>query len=330
MRIPKGTKFDIATGRFLLGNAVALTNPNGVPPTKYDIELGSMLDHDERGVVIPSPSIFEGSAGRFHMRQPDGVDFTIPSSALLFFDKIDSPRNLTFSMNELTDDYLESKGIVTRTQVKPSESTAEAFNNAPFEVLEERLRSEPGAWSIWQWPHKDDFAKYKITPEAGFRLSLESSLIVPDITCPYDDALEFKDRYRKELRSLRHHIEKLARKISMSGFDEILIRVEKEEFREALEQYLEASRKSNIITKIASLDVTANWSGMVSEAIKHVGTVGLGATAGTQILGLDLKTSFAWAGMTVLGQISATSSFGLKKGGENPFAYRVKIMKNFK
>jgi hypothetical protein len=331
--IRSGSRFDLSTGRWITPKEASKipgfpSLPFEADGLKTQIKLQKSLGPDERGVILPPASIFAPVPEGVRVVEGAGPGM-VPSAALLFFDIVDSPINMLLSFDEVTDASLEKSGYLVHSSINangsPNFQWMEGLTN---HVLTERLSQDPGKWSVWDWPNKKAIPNHLLARDTAFRLSLESAILVPDVSATYEDTLEFKARYREELKTLRRQIDRLCLKVSQTGWDPLAVRIELEEFEESLAEYLSAARKSNLPKVLTSMDVSMNWSAAIVDLIKQAAPAAATALAGGA-LHVPLSSLALIVGTTTLSQLSISSTFGRKAKSENPFAYRIRVERQF-
>ncbi|KTT95009.1 DUF6236 family protein [Sphingomonas sanguinis] len=291
-----------------------------VPPTSID--LSQPLAKGERGGIIGiAAKINPSEDGNGVNLITRGIDEGAIKVALLFVDKLDKPTNSLMGFGEDDPKDVTGIGLGGQTMVTYTEGlTYSQTSNYIWQVYQLLDKREPGRWSLWPQRDTPIIPEQQLSPDLAFRLELQSGLIVPAPSTPYEDVLAFKDRHKAELIALRHYLEEFAIKLSKEG-DPRAVNLERERFDAALAEYLTKARHSNVRKAVASLTTEFDWTAAVRGA---VGGGGIAVAA----QGLSLIAAAAAIGNGILAGLSIKSVAGLKDG-PSPFRYIARIEKEY-
>lgn len=302
-----------------------LQAPQARSPSARRFELSPPLNKLERGGILGRAAEIQ-QAGDGFSTSTRANDEGVIKLALLLVDKIDKPRSsiMNFGMEDhpdITHIGAGAQSIVIENEILTYEQASELVWDT-YCQLEMR---EPGRWSVWQQYDNPVIPAKFLSPEMAFQLELVSGLIVPSPTTPYEDVLSFKQRHLDELLSLRHHLERLAIKLSNEG-DPRAVHLEREQFDVSLSDYLKKARQSNVRKAVASLTTELDWATAIRSMV--AGGTSTGLIAATQ--SLSIPHAAAAIGSGILAGLSLKSVAGLSQTTSSPFRYIARIEREFK
>jgi hypothetical protein len=285
-------------------------------------QLASVLAKGERGGLVSPPGNVKRTADGGLSMTYLPPDDSVVKTALLFVDKIDIPDN---NINSFGVGELGAVPIVARSRVQFAQGpTYDQMNVYPWLAFKQLDEREPGRWSIWQRPDKALIPAEELSPDLAFQIEFTKALVVPDATVPFDDVINFRERHRDQLITLRHHIEEMAIKLSKEG-DKRAITHEVEKFDASLSSYLKEARKSNLRKAVTSLTAEMDWSAAVRDSLFGGGGMGLLSVVG----GFSLAQAAAAIGGGVATALSIKSAAGLKKAEPSPFRYIARVEQEY-
>lgn len=155
----------------------------------------------------------------------------------------------------------------------------------------------------------------------GALVRLYDCIPIPDVDVPIYDILEFKERRRDELLSLRYHLESIYQRISVAGDRNLSLDTEISQLERSLTEYLYASRDSGMRLRMLNL---------VSQIkVQFDLRTGVAAGAVAYASGLPLLASiFAGIGGAFFPklEISAASAPRSVKSTPNPYGYITRVL----
>lgn len=232
------------------------------------ISIGSVLGDGARGaLVLPSGRLKDASAGRVNLHCGD-FDEAVVKFSLLMFENIDCPKNNLANLGPEKPEGLEGEAFLGVTRVSISGEMSESAFSAGFFAAFSALDGEsPGRWSVARGAQESGLPPEAFGEMTGFRIRLENALPIPSREVCYEDVMNYKERRKNELLSLRYHLDDLSLKISQCESKEFTKNIELEKFIKSLDDYTRVISEENFSKRLASLEVNFNWSGLIVGAI---------------------------------------------------------------
>lgn len=242
-----------------------LVNINGLQVG--DTELARPLASSERGAIIAPPNRFDSGANGNVSIGTVGFDPDIVRAALLFFDRLDYPRNSLLQVGEECPEGLEGWEGFQRSRLHVSgRVTAEFMSTVAGEIFEQLNLREEGMWAVARGTTQQLIPEAKLNPLSGFKMRLENALPIPDRSVSYDEVLSFKSRHGDELAALRSYIDDMAIDVSRNGFSKFEQSVAFEKFDKALADYHKVTRQANFLKRLTSVDISFS----ITDAVKNI------------------------------------------------------------
>mgnify|MGYP001759980861 FL=1 len=180
---------------------------------------------------------------------------------LLFWDVLDYPVGgpIYSGPNDDTK-FLISTGVIERTKVSFTKNSN--LNHAPLlaflEAFRYREEEEPGIWSLSTGENSIDFPYAEKNEGRGVLVKLVNAIPVPDKDVPLAEILEFKEKRKAELLSLRHHLEETYLKIINAGDGPLALNVELEKLQHAISDHIKTSRETGFKLRLQDLSADLN------------------------------------------------------------------------
>jgi Family of unknown function (DUF6236) len=268
---------------------------------------------DERGLVISAPVKISQES----LQLTGALDQQDLRFALLFWDKLDFPKNNFALLGDDTADFLEEAGVLTRTSVTvhlaPGRvNPGDVLIAAHLEAYRTLDRTEPGVWSLGVGENSVSFPQRDLEDGRGILVRLHQAIPVPDKDVPLQDILDFKVKHRDELLALRYHLETIYQRIINAGDGELALQTEIGALELAIVDYLKVAKSTPLRFINTPLEanlnipaaIRAGWAGLTTY------TAGFGATA-------SLLAGVATAAI----EIKASASLKNHEVSKTPFRY---------
>ena len=276
------------------------------------------LGQDERGLVLPQLL----SPGE-DVLQPQRPDPEVYRSAVLFWDKIDLPDNNLFSFERTPDEnFLESAGVLKSTFIGfngtfgGGESAREVVVKT-FEALDEKF---PGAWAVGGPMGQSAFGSRYTEAGRGLLFELTDAVPVPQRDVPLNEILEFKERRRAELLSLRWHLENVYQAISSAPDRPLAARTEMGRLDRAIADHVKVISEERF--RLAIGQVQAKLS--VADGFQALAAVGVASAFGFPLVNATLA-GLGMVGLNVLGSVGSSISLKKRRDSPIPFEYLTSI-----
>jgi hypothetical protein len=278
----------------------------------------------KRGIII-TPEIKTLAGGGIFIKSSEITPEQLRLS-LLFWDEIDWPDNNIISIGSSSQDldFLSQCGIFNRTKVNFQNFQNEANLMLTMQdmVLKEKNRLNPGLWSIERIGN-DLTAIQGITHMSkSIEFELYNAIPIPHKDVPFNDILEFKEKYRSDLIALRSVLDEMYLNIIKSPDPILAKNVALTRLSGAISDVHKAMQSQSIIRSLTSYKIVLNNFNDIWDTV----TRGYGAYELTQgFLGNNL--SLLAGGANAMFKISAKEnnmSIGLPKELKD-YAYLAKI-----
>jgi hypothetical protein len=170
---------------------------------------------ESRGMVISPPIEVVGTR---LIAKSSNIDAQELRFALLFWDRLvwPSSRAIHFASNQ-DEQYLESIGILKRPDYTIYGDGATGLAKGQIQAFEDLDSREPGVWAIAQGESSFMWKEGFIQREVGAFVELSRSIPIPKYDVPLAEILEFKQRRRDELLTLRSHLDNFVVGLEKSG-----------------------------------------------------------------------------------------------------------------
>ena len=184
-----------------------------------DLQTPELLP-GERGIVLSVPVKRCTQLG-----QPDSVNYKTRvdtmelRSALLFWDKIDCPKNDLIVLSRGSDlAFLLDAGIAYRSEVKFSNGwdAASVLEQTAIKTYESHNEKEPGRWALMRNENSLTYSDDGFAAHEALQITLYKGVIVPDRDVPLEEILNFKEKRKEELLNFRSQIDKMLLTMSNS------------------------------------------------------------------------------------------------------------------
>ncbi|MDT8758867.1 DUF6236 family protein [Sphingomonas psychrotolerans] len=294
-----------------------------------EIELGPLifqrftpiLAQHERGAVMADTMIGQlATSGNSGVREYTRLSRASELAALLLVDRVEY---LSLSLgpfragerSRLCDEpFVSVRGVRTpSTSVQLDEVCVRAWHG--------HESVEPGRWTVW---HEETFnpgIRNETDRDLAFKLTLQNALLIPEPSTDLETVLMFKERHRRELRALRHHLEAICIRVAHAGSDSKLMLLEVERLDTAIAEYNSSMRAANFGKVLANLSVKMDWAQAMRSTAPAL-TVTLAAMFTSQ----PLLAAAASLGGAIAAGLSIESAWGNKRPASYPFAYIAKVV----
>lgn len=262
----------------------------------------------QRGLVVSQPiQVLEG--GGF-LLQSGALDPQLLRSNLLFWDKVDVPKNNIIKMDLDRDaEFLRSAGILSQeTAHVDGHDYGTAIQDSFMAAFSQLDKREPGVWSVSVGEGSIIFPEEMLLPKRGALVRLVNAVPVPDKAVPLNDVLEFKEKHLPELVALRTYLEDAYQRVVSAGDGELAMATELTRLSGAISDHIKVSRESLFPWRIA--DFTAN--------LNLIDGVKAGVAAFT--LGLPIMESLFIGGAAGF-EVSASKALKGRVAQPTPFQY---------
>jgi Family of unknown function (DUF6236) len=267
----------------------------------------------ERGLVISVP--IKQEKRKFLL---DGrLDLQELRFSLLFWDKLDFPRNNLFDTRYLAEvEFLQAAGVLNRTHIQDIGGPVHtAYIKAHISAFKELDKKEPGVWSLASGKNAISFPDSELEPGRGVLVSLHGAIPLPDKDVPLEDILLFRTKRRDELITLRLHLEDIYQRIINAGDGALALNTELDRLQIAINDYLKASRETGFPFKLV-VDFGASLN-----VINPLGVAAVGYALGLPLL--DVLTVGAKGALSVGPSLKVSAGPSLKgrDAVSTPFKY---------
>lgn len=250
----------------------------------------------KRGLVVSPPIELSGVSMKFESISLDQQELR---SNLLFWDTLDFPSNNLIHIPLGPDEeFLEQEGILKRTHIEMTGSFSgiEPYLRPHLEAYRRLDAKNPGKWSLATGPRSIRFPPSELNVNRGALVRLYGLIPVPDAEVPLVDLLEFRQKRRSELLTLREHLEQIYQRIVSAGDGELALESELNALERAITDHLRASRETRFKWRLADFNASLNLvPGVAAAAASYSMGLPIGSAVLTGILssGLSLGPSFS-------------------------------------
>jgi hypothetical protein len=217
---------------------------------------------------------------------------------------------------------LVDQGFIVRSRIRADDTggiteCVERTHRAAYAV---RAAAEPACWSMARDLHSKYWRGRDEEQGRGALVRLYDCIPIPDADVPIYEILEFKERRRDELLSLRYHLESIYQRILVAGDRGLSLETEIGQLERSLTEYLRAGRDSRMPFRMLNL------TSQIKLQFDLRTGVAVGAVAYASGLPL-LATVLAGIGGAFFPklEISVTSAPRSVKSTPNPYAYITSI-----
>jgi len=277
-------------------------------------------DDHERGLVISVPMELEGSLVSIE----GALDAQELRYSLLFWEKLIWPQTGIFGYAEGEDiEALTSAGILSKPMIHVGAGEwdgAALLAMAQIETFKQLEAREPGRWSLAQGDRSFRVVGKKGDEVPGATVELYKAIPIPSHEVPIAEILEFKHRRTDELRTLRFHLDQLAKEISFSNDPNEALRINISNIDSACSDLIKLGKEWKFPMKLSSVKATLNLD--PTKLVVSTAT----AFWSTQSLGLPIST--AVAGLAAVGSIvniKADIGYSQVRPRNSPFQYALRI-----
>lgn len=278
------------------------------------------MEDQKKGIVISIP--IEFSPGSQILIKRTGLDPQEIRFLLLFWDEFVWPISKSLRIGtDNTGLFLQRAGILTRPPV-PEIVTREFGSSgmaeehvATFLKLEEE---EPGKWALAQGNNSFIDNQKILNRDDSALVSLYRAIPVPNIDVPLQDIIEFRNKRKPELISLRTKIDSFYSLVENAENQDEELSKRIKELDSACEDLFRVNKEKKWKFKMSDLNLTCNL-----EAMRIAGGWTLGGKIGEQI-NMPLIGEIAGA---IVSTIKITKDVGLKvnKSTSDPYLYVTKF-----
>jgi hypothetical protein len=252
----------------------------------------------ERGLVISAPVKISQES----LQLTGALDQQDLRFALLFWDKLDFPKNNIALLGDNTADFLERAGVLTRTPVTvhlaPGRvNIGDVLIAAHLEAYRTLDRAERGVWSLGVGKNSVSFPQRELEDGRGILVHLHEAIPVPEKDVPLQDILDFKVKRRDELLDLRYHLDAIYQRIIDAADGELALNSEIDALEKSIVDYIKVAKGSSLPFMHTAVEANLNIPNITAVVAAGLTayTVGLGATAslltGASYFGIKLSAS---------------------------------------
>lgn len=212
-----------------------------------------------RGLVV-SPPMLIGADGNVQLRSAQ-LDPQSLRTNLLFWDKLALPRNkhLEFGLGPDVS-FLVNLGLVELTPVDvPGGEGGAILWAAHLKGFSHHDKLEPGCWSLSTGDGSINFPAKETINNRGILVRLHNAIPVPDKDVPLSDIVNFRERRRDELLSLRTYLEDLYQSILASGDPALAQNTALNRLEKAISDHLAVSKEFGFKLRISSLEANLDY-----------------------------------------------------------------------
>lgn len=201
--------------------------------------------------------------------------------SLLFWDRLIWPtNNLIHSEGDEETALLEQVKILRRPEYQISSSGVNGSSLAEiqYRAMEEMNAREPGLWSLSQG-ERSFLDLSPAAPKAkGSMFELVNAIPVPDVNVPVIEILEFKEKRRDELLSLRIELENFVSKLRVAGDDEAALRKAVLEIEQACIAVLRVAVERKFPLRFASTQTSfkVDFGKLIGPTLLSIAAAGFG------------------------------------------------------
>lgn len=285
-------------------------------PRQMRIHLSDKpLNDGERGIIITGNT----QVVRELSRKISGVIFEFKidpnylKTILLFWDRMETFDGETpgsiYSFGDIK--FLEDEGFLTRSKIQTSGTWRNDLRSqhARTELLRRLEIRDPGRWTIGANGFGNSLSKSELNENDGLLVDLFGKIPVPDGSAPLEDILEFKQKRKSELISLRHAIDSIYIKIIESP-SRIVKCSEIDNLDASLSDYVKSIREAKFKKTLANMAANLSFN-----------PLGAGLTFGAGIYaGLPTASALIGAGAASL-SLNIGPALKGSKPTANPFQY---------
>lgn len=151
---------------------------------------------------------------------------------------------------------LIDEGLIVRSSVKIdcNDGLLKAVEQTHRAAYAARAAAEPSIWSMARDAHSLRWWDTDSYQGRGALVRLHDCIPIPDAEVPIQEILQFKDRRRAELLSLRHHLDCIYQRVSVAADRDLSLDTEVASLERSLSDYLRAGRASGMRLRMLNLD----------------------------------------------------------------------------
>lgn len=261
-----------------------------------------------KGIVV-SPPITIGADGSLDL-QGGGIDPVELRRAVLFWDRINKPKNNFISFGQSADEkFLAECGLLQEIDVRMSAASGRAgqiyaqLHLAAFSELEGR---EPGIWSM-----SEGETSFNLQAGEGFAsgrgalVELHRAIPLPTGDVPLEDLLNFKETRRDELLRLTLEIDSLFSRITNAEDFEFELQRAIREIDQRCSDVIKVGKESNVSFSLSNFTYGVSME-LNSTNLLVSGAAGavMGTTIGLPVVG------------ATIGAASSVIKFNVGLGGQ--------------
>lgn len=251
----------------------------------------------ERGLVMSVPMQIKNNVLRFTEGYHGGLDPQAIRSSLLFWDKLDFPiNNMILFVDNADMVFLASSGVLSRTKVDLQGSfgsdVLKTVYTKAFRMLDQ---NEPGKWSLASLDNSEQFAENELEEGRGVLVQLHHGIAVPDREVPLQDILEFRERRRDELLSIRHNLNKIYLDVISSGDIPLALNSAINALQKAVSDHLKVVEESRLKFRWSSIGANLNIALSAALVVSQRFSIPVAVTSGIAVsLSVNLAKALKW------------------------------------
>ncbi|WP_340316372.1 DUF6236 family protein [Rhizorhabdus argentea] len=258
--LPKGTKFDLSTGRFAQGPSGANV---AFQPQMVAVLTSEPLSANQRGLLVSPPMKINVQTNELNIAS-GALDSVELRSALLFWDRLDWPTNNLVHVGHAEEiEFLMAQGVFSRTSVA-FQGSGEMGNlmlkciQHAFSDLNER---DGGRWAMSRGDKSLSVVGDELAPDSGLMLRLYKAIPVPDAEVPFEEILRYRDRRRPELLALRAAIDDIYQTM-LAASDQPLSELSAiDRLNASIADLLMASKENRFKQLLTDTTISFDWRG---------------------------------------------------------------------
>lgn len=180
-----------------------------------DPNYGKIPKESKRGLVISPPITVQGTSLHAKRSNIDPLELRF---GLLFWDRLVWPSSRAIHFSSGPDEqFLEQIGVLSRPEYTFWGDGATGIVQSQIQAFVDLQRKEPGVWALAQGESslllRD---RHNFLENHGVMVELHKAIPIPTQDVPLAEILEFKERRKDELLSLRVHLESLGQELKKS------------------------------------------------------------------------------------------------------------------
>lgn len=283
---------------------------------KQNDKFYGRLPKNGYGLIISAPINIDKGA----IQASSDLDKGLLRSQLLFWDRLVWPTNRLIHLAGGNDEeFLISCGIISRPDYTVSNTSDDIFQRGHVKAFDDLNEKEPGQWAMSLGEGSLNVIDDAIVSNRGTLIQLIKAIPVPDKDVPLNDVLEFKEKRRDEMLSLRIALDNIYNRIINSKDSEHALNSALNEIQLCCADAVRVAKETGLPFKLSSWDLNISL-----DPISLAG--GAIAAASSLYNGLPFNTALLNGA-----SISLATSFRLKKetSTSQPFRYVTSIHKEF-